>query len=78
MKKTPKKSKAPKDADTMRQEYDFSNGVRGATAARYRQGSNVVVVDPELLDIFPDGKSVNEALRAIAKVVRGVRGRRPA
>ena len=78
MKKTHSKTKAPKDADTMRKEYDFSNGVRGATAARYRQGSNVVVVDPDLLDIFPDGKSVNEALRAIAKVVRGGRGKRRA
>lgn len=78
MKQRTKKSKSSKDADTMRVEYDFSGGVRGATAARYRQGSNLVVVDPDLLDVFPDGKSVNEALRAIAKVIRSGRGKRSA
>lgn len=75
MKKKPDKKKAPDDSDTLREEYDFSGGVRGATAARYRQGSNVVVVDPDLLDVFPDGDSVNEALRALASVIRGRRGK---
>jgi len=58
------------DRDTMRPEYDFSGAVRGATAARYGKGANVVVVDPELLDVFPDGAAVNEALRALAPVLR--------
>jgi hypothetical protein len=58
------------DRDTMRPEYDFSGAVRGATAARYAKGANVVVVDPELLDVFPDGAAVNEALRALAPVLR--------
>ena len=60
----------PKDRDTMRPEYDFSGAVRGVTAARYAKGANVVVVDPELLDVFPDGAAVNEALRALAQVLR--------
>ena len=59
-----------KDRDTMRPEYDFSGAVRGVTAARYAKGANVVVVDPELLDVFPDGAAVNEALRALAPVLR--------
>lgn len=58
------------ERDTMRPEYDFSAAVRGATAARYAQGTNIVVVDPEVLDVFPDGATVNEALRALAPVLR--------
>ncbi len=66
------------DQDTMRPEYDFSSGVRGVTAARYAQGTNVVVIDPKVLDVFPDGKSVNETLRALAPVIRQQRRRRTA
>ena len=58
------------DRDTMRPEYDFSGAVRGITAARYAKGANVVVVDPEVLDVFPDGAAVNDALRALAPVLR--------
>lgn len=55
---------------SMRREYDFSRAVRGATVARYRKGTNVCVIAPDVLDVFPDSSSVNEALRALAKVVR--------
>jgi len=64
------------ERDTMRLEYDFSRAVRGVTAARYAQGANVAVIDPEVLDVFPDGATVNQALRALAPVLR--RQRRPA
>lgn len=37
----------------MRAEYDFSDAVRGATVERYAQGANVVVIDPDHLDVFP-------------------------
>jgi hypothetical protein len=67
------RSKAVADRDTLRPEYDFSSAVRGVTAARYAEGSNIVVVDPAVLDVFSDGASVNEALRALAPVIR--RGR---
>jgi hypothetical protein len=66
------------DRDTMRREYDFSKGVRGVTAARYAERANVVVVDPEVLDVFPNGTAVNEALRALAPVIRKQRKRRSA
>ncbi|HSB71337.1 MAG TPA: hypothetical protein VLT62_18585 [Candidatus Methylomirabilis sp.] len=66
------------DRDTMRPEYDFSKAVRGVTASRYAAGANVVVIDPEVLDVFPDGKTVNEALRALAPVLRQQRRRRSA
>lgn len=58
------------DSDTMRPEYDFSAAVRGVTAARYAQGANIAVIDPEVLDVFPDGAAVNQALRARAPVLR--------
>ena len=54
----------------MRPEYDFSAGIRGATAKRYAEGSNVIVIDPDLLDVFPDEAAVNETLRALAPVIR--------
>lgn len=61
------------DRDTMRSHYDISGGVRGATATRYAQGTNLVLIDPDLADVFPDGTSVNEALKAIAILIRGRR-----
>ena len=58
------------ERDTMRPEYDFSGAVRGRTAARYAKGTNIVVVGRDVLDVFPDGIAVNEALRALAPVIR--------
>lgn len=52
----------------MREEYDFSGGVRGKYVARYRRGVNVVLIDPELAEAFPDSKSVNDALRALLMI----------
>lgn len=63
-------SEAAAERDTMRPEYDFSGAVRGVTAARYAKGTNVVVVDPEVLDVFPNSGAVNEALRALAPILR--------
>ncbi len=62
--------------DTMRPEYDFSQGVRGVTAQRYAQGANVVIISPDVLDVFPDGAAVNEALRALAPMLRRDRASR--
>jgi len=76
MKRKARRRSAAVDRDTMRPEYDFSRAVRGVTVARYAEGANVVVIDPEVLDVFPDGSSVNQALRALAPVIR--QGRRAA
>ena len=70
MKKREPRRKPDPDRDTMRPEYDFGKAVRGVTAARYAQGANVVVIDPEVLDVFPDSESVNATLRALAPVLR--------
>ena len=78
MKKKVSRRGRSRDRDTMRPHYDFSQGVRGVTAARYAAGANVVLISPDVLDVFPDGKSVNEALRALALVIRQQRKRRSA
>ena len=61
-------SKRHPDEDTMRPEYDFSKAVRGVTAARYAQGTNVVLLDPDVAAVFPDTRAVNEALRTLARL----------
>jgi len=71
MKNTKKKARPlGSDVDTMRAEYDFSKAVRGVTAARYAEGTNVVLLDPDVAKIFPDARAVNEALRTMARVTR--------
>jgi hypothetical protein len=78
MKKSSTRPRPRSERDTMRPEYDFSKGVRGLTATRYAKGANVVVVDPSVLDVFPDGRSVNETLRALAPLIRRRRRKRSA
>ena len=53
----------------MRDHYDFRGGARGKYAARYAEGTNVVVLDPDVAEMFPDRGSVNEALRAVGQIV---------
>jgi hypothetical protein len=56
------------DKDDLRPEYDISKlgkGVRGKYAERYKEGSNVVVIDPDLTEAFPNAKAVNDALREV-------------
>jgi hypothetical protein len=54
----------------MREEYDFSGGVRGKYAERYAQGTNLVLLDPDVAKVFPDSAAVNDALRALVKIIR--------
>jgi hypothetical protein len=54
----------------MLDEYDFSKGVRGKYAKRYPQGTNVVILSPDVAQVFPDSESINEALRVLVKVAR--------
>jgi len=63
MKKKPSKVSEP---DTMRAEYDFRAGERGKYARRYAEGTNVVVLDPDVAAVFPDAAAVNRALRKAA------------
>jgi hypothetical protein len=63
------------DADDLREEYDFTpeqlrQGVRGKYAQRYRQGTNLVPLDPDVAEVFPDAAAVNQALRALAGIIK--------
>lgn len=49
--------------DEPRREYDFRHGVRGKYVRRFRQASNVVILEPDLTEEFRSAKAVNEALR---------------
>jgi len=63
MKKTPNK-RTPRQ---MREEYDFSRGERGKYARRYAQGTNVVVLEPDVAKVFSNSKVVNVLLRKIIR-----------
>ena len=68
-------SKSARSSDGMRVEYDFTGGVRGKYAARYRAGTNVVMLDPDVAATFKDAESVNRALRALIAAVPVARRR---
>ena len=53
----------------MLDEYDFSEGVRGKYAERYQAGTNLIRLDADVAEMFPDAESVNEALRALGKII---------
>jgi len=55
--------------DEMLEEYDFSNGIRGKYAQRYKEGVNIVKLDTDVTKFFPDAKSVNEALRTLIRLM---------
>ncbi len=62
------KAKKPDKMEEMQEEYDFRGGTRGKYARRYAEGSNVVVLSPDVAEAFPDSESVNEALRLLIKL----------
>ena len=55
------------DEDEMRPEYDLRGGTRGKYYKEYMQGTNVVLLDPDVAAVFRDSESVNRALRVIIK-----------
>ena len=59
-----------KEAVEMLDEYDFSQGVVGKYAKQYAEGTNIVLLDPDVAKVFPDSEAVNQALRAIAQIIR--------
>ncbi len=59
--------------DELEDEYDFSEmkgAVRGKYAKQYHEGVKLIMLEPDVAKIFPDAKSVNEALRALAKIIQ--------
>ena len=65
-----------KSTNEMRPEYDFASmkgGIRGKYVTRYRAGTNLVLLDPELAEAFPTDAAVNQALRAVLSISKVVR-----
>ena len=52
----------------LRPEYDFSEGVHGKRHLAYREGTNVVLLDPDIARVFKDPASVNRALRLLLEL----------
>jgi hypothetical protein len=67
MKKASKSRKSVPRRSTMRREYDFSRGIRGKYAKRFSQGTNLVLLDPDVATKFPNAAAVNKALREVLK-----------
>lgn len=59
--------------DELRSEYDFAQmqeGVRGKYVERYRTGTNLVLLDPDVAQAFPNDAAVNEALRLLVQIAQ--------
>jgi len=63
------------DSDEMLPEYDFSGAVRGKYYKRYHVGTNVVLLDADVAEVFPNSASVNEALRLLVSLADAVASR---
>ena len=69
MKKVNKKKKV----DELRQEYDLSKlkgGVRGKYARKFKKGTNLILLSPDVAKYFPDEQSVNDALRSLVDIAK--------
>jgi len=75
----PKKprTKRPAGIDEVLPEYDFTRSRPNKYAAHYAKGGLVVTLDPDVAAVFPGPRKANEALRALAGVIRGHKTRRP-
>jgi hypothetical protein len=60
----------------MRPEYDFSNARPNKYAKKYAEGTNLVIIEPDLIEFFPDSESVNAALRALVSIFPKSKSRR--
>ena len=58
------------DDPEMLDEYDFSSGVRGKYAQRYREGTNLVRLDDDVAAMFPTSQEVNAVLRTLGEIIR--------
>jgi hypothetical protein len=68
-----KRSLVANRGDDLREEYDLSQlkgRVRGKYYHQATAGTNLVLIEPDLMDVFPDGEAVNRALRILAEAAR--------
>jgi hypothetical protein len=75
-----KKKYTSEMGDELRPEYDLhellKGGVRGKYVARYRAGTNLVLLDPDVAKAFPDEDAVNEALRLVIRLTEIQQGKK--
>jgi len=64
------KDRSKKSPDELRPEYDFSKGIRGKYAKKYAEETNVVLIDPDVAEFFPDHDTVNDALRSLIRIIK--------
>ena len=62
--------KKMKNDPELLEEYDFKDGIKGKYVNRYEERTNVVVIDPDVAEFFPDHDSVNEALRSLTVIIK--------
>jgi len=70
-----RRTRKSKPTAAMLREYDFRKGVRGKYAQRFAEGTNLVVLAPEVAEVFPDSEAVNDALRTLLRLRRARRGK---
>jgi hypothetical protein len=66
--------KSEAEADEMRAEYDIRGGVRGKYLDLYREGTNVVLLQPDVAAVFRSSEAVNRALRELIEIARSQAG----
>lgn len=59
------------EPDDIKPEYDFSGGVRGKHHRAYQQGTNLLLLDPDIAEVFKDSEAVNWALRLLMTLASG-------
>ena len=64
-----KRARSKHQPEEMLPEYDFSGGVRGKYASRFGKDTIMVVLDPDVAEVFPDPNAVNNALRALGNII---------
>lgn len=57
------------DDDEMLEEYDFSGGIRGKYVERLKNSKQVVLLEPDVAEVFPDSESVNKILRELVPII---------
>jgi len=67
-----KKAIKQHEDDEMLPEYDFSKGVRGKYAKRYAEGTNLILLAPDVYKVFKDADAVNSALRGLITVAEKI------
>ena len=65
-----KRNNDSEPVDEMRDEYDFSGGVRGKFYKEYMEGTNVVLLDADVAEVFHDSEAVNQALRTLITITK--------